>query len=855
MVALARVFRLDSSSPDGVHRFMGDYLDGKSLAEGKKSVVVTITRTGTFHDPRYGEFDISKEMLLSMVRNFDADVFGQKIVLDVSHNPGNGAAGFFKRIFLDGNKLRGEVELTDYGIESITKKGFIYLSAEFSENFTDNEARKQHGPTLLGAGLTPRPCIKRLDPVQLAEGDTEDDVPVYISERIIKRLSEERTMWKELIKQLGEKLGSLKLAESIVKKLCLSFEDGLKGVSDEAQAKLLMENFFTTCEASTKQLAETGGNAVINLSMPDTGLSVADVKKLFDEQREAEAETTRKLAEQLDGNVNLYKKLLNEADGLKDLPDDQKNILLSVADSFTAEMPEATVRLLAEQQIELGNKMSISLQLATKGFQGGQGSVQVSVDESNSIKSLEETILKALRQTSQHSQGTLILAEEMHPFCTLVLEEFDRLNAPQLIREHKLLAGGETSISDTSLPKNFIRTVIRESLSDLNVLHLVQTLTDFGATATTDIPYETRDTSGVLNDGIVYEGQPIHRASVSQSMDLAYVLPMKLAFLISNEVMHFTQTSRIDWNAYARNVESNARVMRELIARRICNELQRSADAYMAVDVAAEGIDGQLDGATSVVKTAQFPIVRPHQQYDLKGNAVGSAENAITIRLDGTAIDAYDGSGDQAVGTYYRVTNYNLGYIQFVDQTGTLATPPNAAGVDNIDYSYATNVEKFDLDTGTTELGLHLNGLLRTVGNRKAMMDGDRYVKPNFMLMSPQLNNTITNANNFEVDSKRNGTDTNNDGDLEKVKGVAAFGTNAPAVDLGDERLILGQRGTLTYTITKPFTTGEPFEAVNAAGKAIGKKQAYGEEYSAIKVPTPIRNRLTSVLAYSAGSR
>jgi hypothetical protein len=49
--------------------------------------------------------------------------------------------------------------------------------------------------------------------------------------------------------------------------------------------------------------------------------------------------------------------------------------------------------------------------------------------------------------------------------------------------------------------------------------------------------------------------------------------------------MHFTRSSAINWDAYARNVESNARVMRELIAMRICNELQRSADAYGAVEV------------------------------------------------------------------------------------------------------------------------------------------------------------------------------------------------------------------------------------------------------------------------------
>ena len=135
-------------------------------------------------------------------------------------------------------------------------------------------------------------------------------------------------------------------------------------------------------------------------------------------------------------------------------------------------------------------------------------------------------------------------------------------------------------------------------------------------------------------------------------------------------------------------------------------------------------------------------------------------------------------------------------------------------------------------------------------------MSADRFVVPDFQLMSPVLNDTATNADNFVSAQKRDGASTSTAGDLTEIKAVPAFGTNAPGIDLGDERILMGARGTLTYTIAKPFVTGQPFEAVDATtGKAIGKKQAYGEEYSAIKVPTPIRNRMTSVLAYSFTGR
>ena len=53
------------------------------------------------------------------------------------------------------------------------KRTVAYLSAEYHENWRDNEAGNPHGCVLLGAGLVTRPCIKRLDPVQLSEADGE----------------------------------------------------------------------------------------------------------------------------------------------------------------------------------------------------------------------------------------------------------------------------------------------------------------------------------------------------------------------------------------------------------------------------------------------------------------------------------------------------------------------------------------------------------------------------------------------------------------------------------------------------------------------------------------------------------
>lgn len=827
------------------------------LAEGKTTSTVTVTRTGTFYDPRYGRFTISKDMLLGMIKNFKAGTYGQDVFIDVAHKPEDGSAGKIISLSVEGNRLRALVEWTPYGIDAIKTKGYQYLSADYSENYTDNEAGQEHGPLLFGAGLTVRPVIKNLDPVRLSEASGSDH-PLLIHPELVVQLSQELDiMYKSYIARLTAALKAFKLSEPVVQQLCTAFETTAKELGED---KAKLDGLFASFETTGKTLSEQVGDNVVTLSInapaasSEKTLSEDDVKRLLTEDRNQRDTEAKTLAEKLTTNIALFNKILSEADGIKALDEDAKKTLASAADLITADMSAEQVTKLAEHQISMVNQLSVNTQLASMGYRPA-GSVQLTQTDQRTALSLQESIITGLKLSGAYANRQIKLAEKLSPFTEKVLSEFDRINAPSIASEVKRLAGGTTGMADTNLPIGFQRTVIREALSDLRVLELVNTLTDFSATVTTQIPFETRDGSAILNEGIVYEGGGIHRASVKQDMDTAYILAMKLSFIISNEVMHFSRTSGIDWDAYGRNVASNARFMQELIVRRICNTLQRASDSYLAANIAAEAFNAQLDGATvSTIKTAQFPIVRQHQQYDLQGNAVGTATNPVVVKHNNVVIAEYNGSGEQAAGTYYRITSYNLGYVQFVSELGVPVFPANVANT-NITYDYATNIAKFDLDNGAVDMDKHLNGLLRAVGRRKAILSDDRFVTPDFMLSSNSLNDTITNASQFTESGKKFGTDTTSQGDLMAIKNIPAWSTNAPSTDIGSERLIIGERGTLTYTITKPFQTGAPFEVVNTAGKPTGQKQAYGEEYSAIKVPNALRSRLTSVIAYSATGR
>ena len=815
-----------------------------SVDAEKKSSVVTITRTGKFFDPRYGEFSITREKLLSMVKNFEANVYGQDIAIDVAHAPEKGAAGYVKRLFVENGKLRALVEWTSYGVDSIKHRGYQYLSAEYHENFEDNESRKSHGPTLLGAGLVVRPCIKHLDRVELAEASLFD-CPTVITEQLHTSLASEIKMnWELLLKKLREYCATLKLSDAVVAQLIALATGQLKLLTEQVAADALITQLMDTA----KTLAESNATSA-NITL--AGLSREDVLKLLDEQRAQDARERAEKHTQRAKVLSACHAVISARAGLTDLV---KAELIELSGKLLSESAtEDEAKLLGEHLASQGEQAEALKKLAGMGMNVPAGVVHVYENAQTNAVKLQEVVHEKLRRSTQHATGALRLTKQVSPFVEKVLAEFDRLHAPTIAQEVKMLAG-ETTISDSSLPVGFQREVIREALSDLNVLQLVQTLSDPTATATTQIPYEERDTSAVIGDGIVFERQAIPKVKARQRMELAYINAMKIAFEVSNEAMHFTRASAINWDAWAANIATASRTMKELLHRRIANTIQRVSDGYLAATITNENIKPQLAGALSQIKTAQFPIVQPHQIYDLQGNAVGSTSNPITITFDAAQILPYDGTGTQAAGTYYVIVNHNLGYIRFVNQLGVAVTPnPTAA---TITYRYATNLLKVDADVpGTTTLEKHLNGLLRAVGSQKAVMKDDRYVTPDFLLMSNTLNNTASNAEEFVATLRRNGTDTGAVGDLETIKGIPSWETNAPGVHLGDNRIQLGVKGACSYTIAKPFTLSEIQEARNSSGQLIGAKEIYGEEYGSIHVPGPIANRFTSVLFYSYSNR
>lgn len=861
-----RILRLEAGGHPGAVRFLTGLQ--VSLAEGRRTSTVTLTRTGTFHDHRYGEFEISREMLLGMVRNFEAGTYGQDIFVDVSHRPQHGAAGKLLSVSVEGNRLRGEVEWTDFGRRAIRERGFQYLSAEYHEDWKDNETGRKHGPVLLGAALTVRPVIKRLEPIQLAEDDGGH--PRLLHPELQRRLTEEIAIMKDkFLKLLAEALKKFEgLKMPIVKQLSEAFAEALDGVTEEAKAKLLLEAFTETGRELAEELGQGGGDGERTIRLDFSGLQAAlqgggglsaeDVRKLLAEETQKQAEQTKKLAEDRQARVDQFNGLLDAAEGLKSLSEDQQKALRQAAELITADMSEDQVKRLAEHQIQLGGQVAAAARLAGMGWPGPQGSVRITTEEGNKVKELQETVdrrlgLLDMADSRRYAATGGQLQEVNKRFAEKVLAEFDAQNARQLHAEHKMLAAGDGLVSDVNVPVSWERTVIREALYRLIGLQFVDVGTETFATSYM-IPYSYRDsTAAGRTSARKYEGQAIARAGVIQTAETAYNTPQKLAFEVSDELRYLTAARHLNWDAVAENQRNASRIVGEDTEHLIFNETLNASDQYAVTAVSNENLELQADDVKNIFVLAQWPVVRPKLVYDLQGNQVGSTLYPITVTYDGVARAEWDGTGTQPVGIYW-VMDYNLGEIYLCDKDGAIQVPANATAY-TISYTYTTNVYKFDTDLGGATARDHWDTFLYRFGLRKSVIEDDRYYMANFGLMSGTVANQVEQAAQFAANFRRPGTELSADGNIGRIKDVPQFKSSAPGLYMGDQRVLVGERGVTRFRMAKPWMLGELENQKDSNGRYTGKKEAYGDQFVVIHTPTQLKAALTSIVLYSATGR
>lgn len=850
-----RHFCLESNTvAPGTVRFLSQAIE---LADGSKTSWVTITRTGDFSDPRYGNFSITPMMLAQMVSNFDKRVLGQDVYFDVAHKHSDGAAAKILKLAVEGGKLRALVEWTPFGIEAVKSRGFTYLSAEFHENWSGNEAGSAaHGCVLLGAGLTIRPVIKNLDPVLLSTDDNDHAAPVrrLISPNLLKQLTENDM--NKYLKALLERLITLGFTDVTAKPLLDAALIQLGGAStDEVKCLAVVESFAIAGDAAMKQIKAGGGNVTITLATPNpVDVDGAVVKALAARDIEVATAQTSLAAKHklLSDTIAAGDKTLTP-EGVKKFSDDYSPMISAVT-------TDDQVKHLADLAIKQAQQLSAAEKLVGLGYNPASGSVRISVDSSNSIKALQATIdtrlglLDTDARRFDRTGGTLLAANRA--FAEKALAQFDAEHGQRLDREHKALAAGTGSISDVAVPAIAERTVLREAMYNLNSLNFVNVGTAPFANVIT-IPYSYRDLSAAGMSALRrYEAQAIRRAGVVQTTEEARPIPQKLAFLISSELQLLMGASAIDFDPISENIRNIIRIVGEDTEAINMNEIVNAADEF-SVTAITDVLTAQVQGTNTVFVTTKFPVVKPRKVYDLKGNQVGATVNPIVVTLNAVARAEYvlpaDGSALGA-GTYY-IMDYNLGELRFVTEAG-VAVIPTAAWVLSVAYSYSNNRSTFDTDAVANEIiGARYDRLLVAIGNRKVVVGTDRFYNPNMVLMSNAIDNALTQATSFTANGARNGTGLNADGSVGVTKGMGTFSPTAPGLQLADTRIMVGERGNTRFRMVKPFAMNPIEQARDATGKFTDQRESFGTQFVVSHTPMQIKGSSSSIILFSTAGR
>lgn len=264
-----------------------------TLSEDSTISDIEVLRVGVIQDRM---LEITKSMLEDYVRNFNANVYGTELQINLEHNRGSQAAGWITNLYLNGDSLMAKVDWTVLGTDMISKKLYKFVSSELAPQYPHCDTGILVSNVFIGAALTNTPALKRQQPIALSEQD--------------KALILNSSMFKKYIEDLKqrEKLSAkdVEFARSLLSEVAP--ED-----AEQAQADV------ADLEKKQQEQAEAEAKAA------------EDAKQAADAEAKAKADEAAKLAEQNKGTVSLeeYNRVKSELE-VKTLTEDvTKSLVLS----------------------------------------------------------------------------------------------------------------------------------------------------------------------------------------------------------------------------------------------------------------------------------------------------------------------------------------------------------------------------------------------------------------------------------------------------------------------------------------------------------------------------------------------
>jgi len=224
----------------------GYWVDLKSRQLGETSWIHALP-IGEYEHPVYGKMSFTPEKVNNFALSVKQKTRGTELDIDYDHKTdpakGNKAAGWVKDAEVRSDGLYLNVDWTNEAASAIKAGEYRYFSPEFDDEWTDPQGTK-HTDVVFGGGLTNRPFLKDLCPVNLSEvfaqggkvngptpapaptppqpspAPTPPAPPVALSEEVLAKLLADSPLVKQLTdrvaaaeKQLTESERSRRLAE------------------------------------------------------------------------------------------------------------------------------------------------------------------------------------------------------------------------------------------------------------------------------------------------------------------------------------------------------------------------------------------------------------------------------------------------------------------------------------------------------------------------------------------------------------------------------------------------------------------------------------------------------------------
>ena len=221
-----------------------------TLAEIKDKDIETtefeILKVGEYHDPRYGKFKITNDLLKKLKENFDTNVLDIDVAVDVNHEASKGAFAWIKQLSVRGDSLFMSIkEISQEGKKILKDKIFKYFSVEFAP-FTKvvNGKKTTFENVLRGVALTNRPVIKGMR-------------PTFLSEDINNLLSSDMSIFKLFADDLCDRSHisnrDVDLARAMFDELPEEEKEEAKEALEEVEAKVEGEEPEAEAEAEEKE--------------------------------------------------------------------------------------------------------------------------------------------------------------------------------------------------------------------------------------------------------------------------------------------------------------------------------------------------------------------------------------------------------------------------------------------------------------------------------------------------------------------------------------------------------------------------------------------------------------------------